>query len=76
MIMVHGACIVEFNSFWSGLLTTPQLHFIVKSCNSQGSYGQPDPLGYYRKLSTAFRSLMSQVLTKNLIRIHVHVHEP
>ncbi|XP_019864406.1 PREDICTED: phosphoacetylglucosamine mutase-like [Amphimedon queenslandica] len=46
-----------------GLLTTPQLHFIVKSHNSQCSYGQPTPLGYYQKLSKAFRSLMSQVVS-------------
>ncbi|CAL1542129.1 unnamed protein product [Lymnaea stagnalis] len=40
-----------------GLLTTPQLHYIVCCENTQGSYGDPTEEGYYNKLATAFVKL-------------------
>ncbi|GFW60042.1 phosphoacetylglucosamine mutase [Trichonephila clavipes] len=40
-----------------GLLTTPQLHFVVY-CKSHPEYGTPSPEGYYKKLSNAFNSLI------------------
>ncbi|GFY73170.1 phosphoacetylglucosamine mutase [Trichonephila inaurata madagascariensis] len=40
-----------------GLLTTPQLHFVVY-CKSHPEYGTPTPQGYYKKLSSAFNSLI------------------
>ncbi|XP_005089071.1 phosphoacetylglucosamine mutase [Aplysia californica] len=42
-----------------GLLSTPQLHFIVCCENTQGQYGQPTEEGYYQKLSAAFGKLNS-----------------
>ncbi|KAI9830419.1 MAG: Phosphoacetylglucosamine Mutase [Phylliscum demangeonii] len=43
------------------ILTTPQLHYLVRCINTKGSsraYGDPSEKGYYEKLSTAFRKLM------------------
>lgn len=40
-----------------GLLTTPQLHYIVRCLNTHGAYGAPTEEGYAQKLSTAFKTL-------------------
>uniref|UniRef100_A0A8C9V050 Phosphoacetylglucosamine mutase n=1 Tax=Scleropages formosus TaxID=113540 RepID=A0A8C9V050_SCLFO len=40
-----------------GVVTTPQLHFMVRCQNTQGCYGSPTMEGYYRKLSQAFVQL-------------------
>jgi phosphoacetylglucosamine mutase len=44
-----------------GVLTTPILHYLVRSKNTAGTndaYGVPTPEGYYEKLSTAFKTLV------------------
>lgn len=43
-----------------GLLTTPQLHYMVYCRNSEGRYGQATIEGYCQKLSRAFVELMKQ----------------
>ncbi|ODV61728.1 phosphoacetylglucosamine mutase PCM1 [Ascoidea rubescens DSM 1968] len=40
-----------------GLLTTPQLHYLVRAGNSNGSFGHPSSEGYYAKLSIAFKQI-------------------
>lgn len=40
-----------------GLVTTPQLHYIVVCTNTNGVYGDPTLQGYYSKLTTVFRSI-------------------
>ncbi|XP_039980422.1 phosphoacetylglucosamine mutase [Xiphias gladius] len=40
-----------------GLLTTPQLHYMVCCQNTQGKYGEATVEGYYRKLCQAFIQL-------------------
>ncbi|XP_069014507.1 phosphoacetylglucosamine mutase [Embiotoca jacksoni] len=40
-----------------GLVTTPQLHYMVCCQNTQGKYGDTTVEGYYRKLSQAFTQL-------------------
>lgn len=40
-----------------GLVTTPQLHYMVCCQNTQGNYGEPTVEGYYKKLSEAFIQL-------------------
>ena len=43
------------------LLTTPQLHYLVRCVNTKGSqweYGEVSETGYYEKLSTAFKQAM------------------
>jgi phosphoacetylglucosamine mutase len=48
-----GATSVDYN-----ILTTPQLHYIVRCINSDGIYGAPTEAGYYEKLAAAFIKLM------------------
>uniref|UniRef100_A0A8D1WL38 Phosphoacetylglucosamine mutase n=1 Tax=Sus scrofa TaxID=9823 RepID=A0A8D1WL38_PIG len=43
-----------------GLLTTPQLHYMVCCRNTGGQYGEATIDGYYHKLSTAFVELSKQ----------------
>lgn len=40
-----------------GLLSTPQLHYIVRCINTDGGYGEPSEAGYYQKLAKAFHQL-------------------
>ncbi|XP_070705377.1 phosphoacetylglucosamine mutase isoform X4 [Pempheris klunzingeri] len=37
-----------------GLVTTPQLHYMVRCQNTQGQYGEATVEGYYKKLCQAF----------------------
>ena len=48
--------------FPSGLLTTPQLHYIVRCINTNAAYGEPTEEGYYKKLSSAFIKLHKLVM--------------
>ncbi|ESN95223.1 hypothetical protein HELRODRAFT_86945 [Helobdella robusta] len=43
------------------ILTTPQLHYLVHSINTNGLYGTPTPEGYIKKLSAAFNQLHSNI---------------
>lgn len=40
-----------------GVITTPQLHYLVVCSNTNGAYGEPTLEGYYRKLSNAFKQI-------------------
>jgi phosphoacetylglucosamine mutase len=43
------------------LLTTPQLHYLVRAINTRNSpvsYGEPSEDGYYAKVGTAFKSII------------------
>jgi phosphoacetylglucosamine mutase len=47
-----------------GLLTTPQLHYLVRCINTADSeqpYGEPTEQGYYVKLAGAYKKLMTGV---------------
>lgn len=46
-----------------GLVTTPQLHYMVCCQNTRGQYGKPTLEGYYQKLSKAFMELINKVIT-------------
>jgi phosphoacetylglucosamine mutase len=44
-----------------GFLTTPQLHYMVRCLNTEGTseaYGVPTEVGYYEKFSSAFKKAM------------------
>lgn len=44
-----------------GILTTPQLHYIVRCINTEGTayaFGEPTEVGYYTKMANAFKTLM------------------
>ena len=53
------------NGLWTsliaGLLTTPQLHYMVRCKNSAEAYGKFSEVGYYEKLSAAFIKLQKSV---------------
>lgn len=42
-----------------GVLTTPQLHYMVRCQNTDGEYGEVTEEGYYNKISNAFLDLRS-----------------
>lgn len=44
-----------------GLVTTPQLHYMVCCQNTQGKYGEATEEGYYNKLCQAFIQLTKNV---------------
>jgi phosphoacetylglucosamine mutase len=44
-----------------GFMTTPQLHYIVRSLNTEGTpqaYGTPTEQGYYEKFGAAFKTAL------------------
>lgn len=44
-----------------GLMTTPQLHYVVRCLNTQNTqyyYGVPTEQGYYEKMAAAFKKVM------------------
>ncbi|KAM9315628.1 phosphoacetylglucosamine mutase [Gastrophryne carolinensis] len=43
-----------------GLVSTPQLHYIVCCRNTDGKYGEPTVQGYYQKLSKAFKEIVQR----------------
>ncbi|RKP11660.1 phosphoacetylglucosamine mutase, partial [Piptocephalis cylindrospora] len=52
-----------------GILTTPQLHYMVRCLNTQGTpeaYGEPTKAGYYQKLATAFHRLVKGSAASNI----------
>lgn len=54
---VSGAQVADY-----GLVTTPQLHYIVKCLNTQNTptpYGQPTEIGYYEKLAEAYKKVLA-----------------
>lgn len=55
-----------------GLVTTPQLHYMVCCRNTQGQYGKATLEGYYEKLSKAFMELIKQVNTRRCL-LHANV---
>lgn len=42
-----------------GVVTTPQLHYMVVATNTEGAYGDPTIEGYYAKISSAFKKFIS-----------------
>ena len=50
----------------AGLVTTPQLHYLVRCYNTAGTpdaYGEPTEPGYYHKLAAAYTSLAVRPVT-------------
>ena len=44
-----------------GLLTTPQLHYMVRCINTNEAFGVPTEDGYYQKLAMSFKDLLPKV---------------
>ncbi|KAM4694510.1 phosphoacetylglucosamine mutase [Discoglossus pictus] len=58
--VIDGVTSLESKYHDFGLVTTPQLHYIVCCRNTDGKYGEPTIEGYYKKLSRAFTELVKQ----------------
>ncbi|KAM4713036.1 phosphoacetylglucosamine mutase isoform 1-T2 [Anableps anableps] len=56
-----------------GLVTTPQLHYMVCCQNTQGKYGEATVEGYYRKLSQAFSQLARNASNRTDDQKHLSV---
>ncbi|CAK6962165.1 phosphoacetylglucosamine mutase [Scomber scombrus] len=56
-----------------GLLTTPQLHYMVCCQNTQGKYGEATVDGYYNKLCQAFIQLTKSVSNRTDDQKHLYV---
>ncbi|NXN92656.1 AGM1 mutase, partial [Rhinopomastus cyanomelas] len=56
-----------------GLVTTPQLHYVVCCQNTRGQYGRATLPGYYEKLSKAFRELMEQCPSSGASQRHLKI---
>ncbi|KAJ1555588.1 Phosphoacetylglucosamine Mutase, partial [Cladochytrium tenue] len=55
-----------------GVLTTPQLHYVTRCLNTQGTpaaYGVPTEEGYYQKLAAAFKSITAGLPTPSKLLI-------
>ncbi|KIH63589.1 hypothetical protein ANCDUO_06109 [Ancylostoma duodenale] len=52
-----GAALMGVPFECHGLLTTPQLHYIVK-CKNDSSHGEAREIGYYVRISDAFKELL------------------
>ncbi|PWY98945.1 putative PCM1-phosphoacetylglucosamine mutase [Testicularia cyperi] len=59
--IVDGLSAMGAQTIDAGLKTTPQLHYLVRCLNTQGtqdSYGEPTEEGYYKKLAAAYLRLV------------------
>ncbi|NWX24195.1 AGM1 mutase, partial [Aegotheles bennettii] len=56
-----------------GLVTTPQLHYMVCCQNTQGQYGKATLQGYYEKLSKAFTELIKQSPSSGQSQRHLKI---
>ncbi|XP_014902849.1 phosphoacetylglucosamine mutase [Poecilia latipinna] len=56
-----------------GLVTTPQLHYMVCCQNTRGKYGEATVEGYYRKLSQAFSQLAKNASNRTDDQKHLSV---
>jgi phosphoacetylglucosamine mutase len=61
---------VQFTDY--KILTTPQLHYLVRCTNTEGTqyaYGETSEKGYYEKLSTAFKQAMKHRKTDGPVTV-------
>lgn len=55
-----------------GIMTTPQLHYIVRCVNTvnlPSAFGEPTEQGYYKKMASAFKILMHGRTIKGSITV-------
>ncbi|KAK4620127.1 Phosphoacetylglucosamine mutase [Fulvia fulva] len=61
---------VDYKDF--GILTTPQLHYLVRATNTQtdkNPYGEVSENGYYKKLAAAFKTAMKYVKPTSAVTV-------
>jgi len=60
--MGDGVGVVQPSAVWSlGVVSTPQLHYVVRCHNTRGAYGRPSITGYYSKLIGAYKDFLAAV---------------
>ncbi|KAF7694189.1 phosphoacetylglucosamine mutase isoform X1 [Silurus meridionalis] len=64
--VLDGISCLEGHSHDFGLVTTPQLHYMVLCRNTGGCYGDATTQGYYEKLSKAFAELTKNAPKRTL----------
>ncbi len=64
---MQGVADLNGNLINYGLLTTPQLHYMVRCRNTNMKYGQANEEGYYKKLANAFNNIWSLVISLFLL---------
>ncbi|XP_062980988.1 phosphoacetylglucosamine mutase [Elgaria multicarinata webbii] len=62
--VIDGVSVLRGQYHDYGLVTTPQLHYMVCCRNTHGDYGTATVEGYYRKLSKAFVELTKQATSQ------------
>jgi phosphoacetylglucosamine mutase len=67
----HGVRAMNGKLVQHGLLTTPQLHFIVNQYNQAPNQARPTETTYYNQLADAFNALCKDVPTGSRYRPHV-----
>ena len=65
---VRGVEAVGGLVFDLGVVTTPQLHYMVVATNTEGAYGEPTIEGYYAKISGAFKKFISLIGEKKVYK--------
>ncbi|KAJ8270540.1 hypothetical protein GJAV_G00116110 [Gymnothorax javanicus] len=71
--VMDGVSSLGGDAFDYGLLTTPQLHFMVCCKNTQNRYGTATVRGYYEKLSKAFIQLTKHALNRTDDQKHLFI---
>jgi len=59
--LTDALVVVKATTYDYGLVTTPQLHYMVRCLNTKDSkkpYGEPTMEGYYNKISAAYKELI------------------
>ncbi|CAH2249233.1 phosphoacetylglucosamine mutase [Pelobates cultripes] len=71
--VIDGVTALDSKYHDYGLVTTPQLHYVICCRNTNGEYGEPTIDGYYKKLSRAFNELVKQVAVCGNGRLYLNV---
>ncbi|XP_047429113.1 phosphoacetylglucosamine mutase [Mugil cephalus] len=71
--VLDGVCALGGHSKDYGLVTTPQLHYMVCCQNTQGKYGVATVEGYYNKLCQAFIQLTKNTTNRTDDQKHLCV---
>ncbi|KAL5471476.1 hypothetical protein EMCRGX_G029596 [Ephydatia muelleri] len=69
-ILATGLTLIGAKHVDYGVLTTPQLHYMVRCINTGGEFGVASEEGYYTKMATAFRNLTSELKhTRSVLKL-------
>ncbi|KAF7658363.1 hypothetical protein LDENG_00013420 [Lucifuga dentata] len=71
--VLDGVAALRGHSKDYGLVTTPQLHYMVCCQNTQGKYGEATVEGYYHKLCQAFTQLTKNASNRTDDQKHLSV---